>query len=283
MSVVRYLLFPFCFAVLSQFVNGQDALSITNQMFSTVKSVKTLQYNFESKERLLKGKFHIEKSTFKINIVPFKFYVYQHAPKNGLQCIYISGKNNGKARVNPNAFPWVNLSLDPEGDLMLEDRHHSIFDAGFFYTSSLIEYLLTKYQNQKESLIKYIGTVKLQEAECYYLVFNNPNYKLITYVTQAGETPISIAKKNHLNFYSILENNPSLKGLNAIKAGTRLMIPNDYASKMELFIHKDKFYPIFLKIYDNKGVYEEFSFQQVIINPVFKEMDFSEKNPAYKF
>jgi outer membrane lipoprotein-sorting protein len=283
MSFFKFFLLFVGLALLSE-VNGQDALSITNQMFATVKSIKTLQYNFESKERLMKGKIHTEKSSFKINISPYKFYVYQHAPKNGLQCLYVAGKNNGKAKVNPNSFPWVNLNLDPEGDLMLEDRHHSIFDAGFTYTASLIEYLLTKYQNQKQDMVKYNGVIKLMGTECYYLTFVNPNYKLTTYTTTSDkETPISIAKKLHLSFYAIIENNPSLKATSAIKTGTRLTVPNDYASKMELFIHKDKSYPVYLKIYDNKGVYEEFSFQQVVINPLFKDIDFLETNPAYKF
>lgn len=266
---------------LTQLSIGQDAISITNQMFAAIKSVKSLQYTFESKERLAQGKTHIEKSSFKISLSPLQIYIFQHYPKNGLQVLYNEGKNKGKAKINPNAFPWVNLNLDPEGDLMLQDRHHSIFDAGFTYTCSLLEYLLNKYQSQKEQLIKYSGVLKYQENECYYLIFNNPNYKLITYTVQQNETPLSIAKKNHLNFYSILENNKSLKATEIIKPGTKITIPNDYASRMELFISKTMYYPIYLKIFDNKGVYEEFTFQQVVINPSFKEQDFSDK--TYKF
>jgi len=115
------------------------------------------------------------------------------------------------------------------------------------------------------------------------LIFTNPNYKLISYTTQKNETPLSIAKKNHINFYSILENNPSLKVTDVIKPGTKIVIPNDYASKMELFVSKEKYYPLYIKIYDNKGFYEEFTFQQVNINAVFKDLDFSETNPNYKF
>ncbi|HEY4787018.1 MAG TPA: DUF1571 domain-containing protein [Bacteroidales bacterium] len=279
----RSLLLFICLVIFRPFAECQDALAITQQMFSTVKSFKSVEYTFESRERLLHGKIHVEKSLFKINMSPFKIYVYQHIPKPGLQCLYVEGKNNGKVKVNPNSFPWVNLNLDPEGELILQDRHHSIFDAGFTYTASLLEYLLNKYQDQKGSIIKYSGIVKIQGEDCYYLIFTNPNYKLITYVTQANETPLSIAKKFHLNFYSILENNPSLKGLSSIKTGTKLIIPNDYASKMELLVNKEKLYPIYLKIFDDKGVYEEYNFLQVIINPQFKDSDFSEKNPSYKF
>ena len=283
MLSVKSLKISSCFFLFSLLVNGQDAVSITNQMFSTVKSIKSIQYTFESKERLLGGKVLEEKSNFKITTSPLQIYLYQYAPKNGLQCLYIAGQNSGKVKINPNAFPWVNLNLEPEGKLMLENRHHSLFDAGFTYTISLLEYLVNKYQTQKDPLIKYNGILKLQGVDCYYLTFINPNYKLVTYVTQANETPVSIAKKNHLNFYSIIDNNPSLKPTEVIKTGTKLLIPNDYASKMELLVHKDKFYPVHIKVFDNKGVYEEFYFKQVIINPSFTETDFSEKNPAYKF
>ncbi|MDP4207864.1 MAG: DUF1571 domain-containing protein [Bacteroidota bacterium] len=273
------------FAILSLLpfnVFGQNAVFLTRQMFSTVKSLKTLQFSFESKERL-KKELHIERSSFKLSIHPFKVYIYQHFPKNGIECLYVSGKNNEKVKVRPNAFPWVNLNLDPEGELVLQGRHHSFFDSGFGYTVSLLEYLLNKYESQSSKVIECIGVEKYQGIECYHLVFNHPAYRMVTYVTQSDETPLSIAQKLHLNFYSILENNAQLKGIGTIKAGTRLIVPNDYASKMDMYVHKDKFYPVHLKIYDAKGLFEEYTFTQVVLNPTFKDIDFSDKNPAYKF
>ena len=83
---IKKITLPFILLILfSICIYGQDGISITNQMFATVKSVKTLQYTFDSKERLSNGKIHIEKSTFKINTSPLKIYLYQHAPKKGLQ------------------------------------------------------------------------------------------------------------------------------------------------------------------------------------------------------
>jgi hypothetical protein len=264
-------------------VMGQDALNITQQLISNVTSLKTLQFTLESKERLMKGKFHIENSSFKINESPFKVYIYQHSPKEGLQCLFVSDKNNDKVRINPNSFPWVNLNLEPENELMLQDRHHTIFDGGFSYTISLLDYLLKKYQAQKENLVVLNGIEKIRGIDCYHLTFSNSNYRLTLYTVQSKETPLSIAKKLHLNFYSILENNPSLKVTSVIKSGTKIIVPNDYASKMEFYIHKDKMYPVYLKVFDNKGLYEEYTFTQVILDPVFKDVDFSDKNPAYKF
>ena len=87
---------------------GQDATSVTQKMLSTVKSMRTLEYTSDLKERV-KGKTVAEKGTFKLNINPFKIYVYQIDPKKGLECLYVTGQNGGKIKVNPNSFPGLIL------------------------------------------------------------------------------------------------------------------------------------------------------------------------------
>jgi hypothetical protein len=261
---------------------AQDPYTVTQKMFETVKSFKTLQYSFDLKERYY-GKIINEKSNFKIQINPLKIYLYQISPNAGVECLFIAGKNDNKLKVNPNSFPWVNLNLDPEGTIALEKHHHSIYDGGFIYTTSVIEYLLNKYKQQYPNLITSNGIVKMAGVECYHFTFVNSGYRLINYTVRDNETPLSIAKKMRINYYSILDNNPSVKGIGVIKPGTLITIPNDYASKMELYIHKEKFYPVHLKIFDHKGLYEEYTFSNVIINPKFTDLDFSENNPAYNF
>jgi outer membrane lipoprotein-sorting protein len=71
--------------------------------------------------------------------------------------------------------------------------------------------------------------------------------------------------------------------LGVIKPGTKITIPNDYAAKMEMYIHKDLYYPVYLKIYDHKGLFEEYTFTNVELNPLFKDIEFSAKNPGYGF
>jgi len=261
---------------------SQDALTITREMFSTVKALKTVQFNFDSNSRI-EGKMYNEVTSFKINVNPFKAYIYQNFPKKGIEGIYISGENGGKMKINPNSFPWVSLNLDPEGELLLENQHHPIYNAGFTYTASILEDLINKYQSQTSKMMSFNGVVKFHGQDCYFITLTNPNYKLTLYNTLANETPISIAKKLKINFYSILENNPGNKASSVFKPGTRLVVPNDYASKMELYVHTTQHYPVYLKIYDNKGLFEEFTFLNVQLNPPFRNIDFSYKNPAYKF
>ena len=261
---------------------GQDAGQITRDMFSMVKSIKYLRYNCESNERVW-GKMKFENSDFKLSVQPFKIYVFQNVPRKGVECLYVTGVNGGKAKVNPNAFPWISLNLGVENDIMLEDRHHSIFDAGFLYTASLLEILLNKYTAQLDKCLLFNGIEKVSGSECYHLTFSNPNYKLTLYTTAQNETPVSIAKKLHINFYSIIENNKGLTPSGVIKPNTRLIVSNDYASKMEVYVHKEKMYPVHIKVYDAKGLFEEYKFLRVEINPTLLDIDFSATNPKYKF
>jgi len=283
LSVIRYLISIFS---LNLFFLGytfaQDPLSLTKQMFNKVHSIKTLQFRFESRERV-NGVLQKEIMYFKLNTNPLKIYLNQDFPNRGLQILYDDDKNGGKARVNPGGFPWVTLTLNPESDLMLENRHHSIYDSGFGYSISVIEYLMEKYSSQTSKLLTFNDIETIHGIECYSITFNNPNYRNVLYTAQADDTPLSIAKKLHINFYSIIENNSGLKPTTKIKAGTKLIVPNDYALRMEMFIHKTLLYPVLLEVFDNKGLFEEFLFRYVKINPPFKDIDFSEDNPSYKF
>lgn len=277
----RLLLFStFLFLLLPAF--AQDPNAILNEMFKSVKAIKGITFTIDSKERIA-GKLHEEVISFKINISPFKEYIYQIQPKTGLQILYVTGANDGKAKINPAAFPWVILNLHPEGDLMLENHHHSIFDAGYIYTTSILEFLLQKYAAQKSNVVVLNGIVRMEGLECYHLTFTNPNYRLTLYTSIAGDTPMKIAKKLHIDNYSIIENNAGLKPNTNIKPGTKLILPNDYASKMELYISKTNMIPVYLKIFDSKGLFEEFTFKNIVVNPVFTDIDFSDKNPNYKF
>lgn len=260
----------------------QNASVILHDMLTTIKATKTIQLNIESKERIY-GKMHNEETSLKINTSPLKVYVMQIYSKKKVEGLYVTGENEGKVIINPGTFPWVSLNLDPDGELMLDNRHHPIYHAGFGYTASILEDLLNKYPTDAIKMIKYNGIEKIKGQACYHLTLLNPSFKLTLYNTQTDETPISIAKKLKISFYSILENNPRNKINTKFKLGTRIIVPSDYASRMELYIHTTLHYPVCVKVFDNKGFFEEFTFTNVILNPTFKSIDFSIKNPAYNF
>lgn len=263
-------------------VMAQSGVELANKMIAKVKSLKTLQCTFEAQERIL-GKMSSERNNFKINISPFKAYLKQDYPEKGLEGLFITGENDNKTKINPNAFPWVTLNLDPEGELVMKNHHHPIFHAGFSYVAEVLDMLIKKYQAKTDNLIVNKGTMVYQGQEVIVLDCNNPFYKIQTIKISKPETPYELGKRLYINYYSILEENPGLKPFNDIHAGQTIKVPTDYASKMIIYLHKTQHYPLYIKISDPKGVFEEYKFSNVIINPTFKPEDFSASNPKYKF
>lgn len=261
---------------------SQSGVDLANRMISKVKSLKTLQCTFEAQERIM-DKMISEKNNFKINIAPFKTYFKQEFPEKGLEGLYIAGVNSGKTKINPNAFPWVTLNLDPEGELMMKNHHHPIFHAGYGYVAEVLDMLIKKYQSKTDNLIVNKGTINYMGQEVIVLDCNNPFYKIQTIKITTPETPYALGKRLHINYFSILEENSGLKAFSEIPAGKTIKIPSDYASKMLIYLHKTQLYPVYIKISDPRGLFEEYKFTNVILNPVFKSEDFSAENPKYNF
>ena len=81
----------------------------------------------------------------------------------------------------------------------------------------------------------------------------------------------------------IYEINPQLRSFDDIEPGMKIKVPTDYAREIIVYIDKTRFVPIGLKVYDDKGLFEEYTYQNIVLNPVFSERDFSPSNPAYGF
>lgn len=274
--------FSFLFLSVATGVSAQSGVELANKMIAKVKSLKTLQCTFEAQERVM-GKTFSQKNDFKINLTPFKTYFKQEYPEKGLEGLYIVGENDNKVKISPNAFPWVTLNLDPEGDLMMKNHHHPISHAGFSYVAEVLEMLINKYQARTAQLIVNKGNITYLGQEVIVLDCTNPFYKIQTLTLNKPETPYSIGKRLHINYYSILEENQGLKAYSEIDAGKTIKIPSDYASKMLIYLHKTQLYPVYIKISDPRGMFEEYKFTNVILNPAYKTDDFSASNSKYKF
>lgn len=263
-------------------INAQSGIDLANKMISKVQSLRTIQFTFESQERIL-GKIYSEKTHFKISFLPLRTYLRQDYPEQGLEGLYITGENDNKTKINPNAFPWVTLNLDPEGELSMKNRHHPIFHAGYGYVAEVLDMLIKKYQSRTSNLILNKGSITYKGQEVIVLDCNNPFYKVQTLTLTKPESPFALGKRLHINYYSILEENPGLKAFTEIPAGKTIRIPSDYASKMLIYMHKTQLYPVYIKISDPRGVFEEYKFTDVILNPAFTAADFSADNPKYHF
>jgi outer membrane lipoprotein-sorting protein len=262
--------------------HAQTVTEIAKAVFAKTKTIKTLTYTMKKTERI-KGKQILQISSAKLNLNPLKVYLKQSFPKDGIEVLYVQGTNNNNALINPNGFPWFSVNLDPFGGTMRENQHHTLFNSGYDHVISILEHLYAKYNSQIESMTKIDGSVEWDGHHCWVISLNNPYFKYGNYTAQKGETLLTIAAKFKLSEHMILEKNPSVKSYNESLAGKTILIPNDYSSKMILYIDKVRMIPLVMKVYDNEGLYEHYEYTNVVINPVIKPEEFQSDYKDYHF
>lgn len=185
--------------------------------------------------------------------------------------------------VNPNGFPWVNVSLDPHCQQIRKDQHHSVFDTGYDLILDILEHLVHKYRMKADDIFKLIDVEQVNGKSCWVLLLDNPDFGFRSYTVREGETLISIADKFMLSEHMILEKNEEIDGYHDVEAGQVIQIPSDYCPRMILTIEQERMIPVVMKIYDQEGLYELYEFQDVKVNPVFKKEEFTRNCEDYGF
>lgn len=266
----------------STWLMGQNAYEITQNMFAQTKRIRTLTYTMKKHERI-KGAMIMQQSTVKLNMDPLKVYLIQDAPKQGIEVLYVNGTNSNQALINPNGFPWISINLDPYGSTMRTNQHHTLLNSGYDHVVGILEYLFQKHEAEIQSMIKTEGSVVWDKQACWAITLTNPHFKYVSYTVQKGETVISIANKFHLSEHMIVEKNPGIDSYTDITAGQVILIPSDYSSKMTLYIDKVRHIPLVMKVYDDKGLYEQYEYTNVSLNPTLKAEEFSRDYKDYNF
>ena len=180
-------------------------------------------------------------------------------------------------------FPWFNLNLDPYGSLMRKDQHHTVFDSGFDLMSSILHRELAQIGNDTASHIFYKGIVTWQERPAFHIEMANPDFKYSTYHVQLGEDLNSIANKLNVNEYAILELNKDVDFYDDISPGQELQVPSSYAKKMVLYIDQEYMLPLVIKVFDGKGLYEQYAYKKFSLNPKFDKEEFTSDFNDYGF
>lgn len=259
--------------------DGAATKELLVKMVHSIKDVQGLKYSLKITERGKKGYNHYE-SSVKLNRKPRKLYIYI----KGIEVLWTTGTNNGKAYVKPNSFPYINLSLDPMGNLMRQDQHHTINEMGFDYFGGIIEYCILKFGDKLEQSVKFEGEEKYNNRMCYKVTINNKDFAQTTYTVGASENITSIARKLFVSEYMIVEMNPKLKDyFDLLTPGQVIKVPNWYAKTVVMYI--DKFYhlPIGVQVYDDKSLFEEYNYFFLQVNPKFEENEFTKDYKDYKF
>lgn len=252
---------------------------IVFKMIKSIDEVERLKYSLKITERGKKGYNHYE-SSVKLNRKPRKIYLYI----KGIELLWVNGWNGNKAYVKPNSFPFVNLSLDSLGFLMRQDQHHTINEMGFDYFGSVVEYIALKVSDKFDQYFKYEGEERYNNRPCYKIVIDNKDFGYETYTVGNNESITSIARKLHISEYMILEVNPKLNDyFDILKKGQTLKVPNAYAKHVTLYIDQLYYLPVGVKVLDDKGLYEQYDYHFLQVNPKLEDAEFTKDYKDYKF
>jgi outer membrane lipoprotein-sorting protein len=255
------------------------AKEIIYKMVKSIEDVERLKYSLKITERGKKGYNHYE-SSVKLNKKPRKIYLYI----KGIELLWVNGWNHNKAYVKPNSFPFMNLSLDPLGFLMRQDQHHTINEMGFDYFGSVVEYMALKVNDKFDHYFKLEGEERYNNRPCYKIIIDNKDFGYENYTVGEHESITTIARKLHISEYMILEVNPKLNDyFDILKKGQVLKVPNAYAKNVTLYIDQLYFLPIGVKILDDKGLYEEYDYHYLQVNPKIEDAEFTKDYKDYKF
>ncbi len=260
----------------------KEELSCKDIVLKAVKSideVKSLKYHLKITERGKKG-FNYYESAVKFQKKPRKIYLYI----KGIEVLWVEGKNKGKALVKPNSFPYFNLNLDPLGDLMRQDQHHSLNELGYDYFGSIIAYSVQKIGGKFDEYFTLDGEEKVNGRMCYKVIINNKDFSYTDYKVGENESITSIARKLHICEYMIVERNKKFKDyFDILKPGEIIKVPTWYCKKVEMYIDKFYFLPISMKIEDDKGLFEEYNYMFLQVNPKIEDAEFTKDYKDYKF
>lgn len=259
----------------------QQAVDILNQALKANESVDRIYMTMRVKERI-DGEYIRKKFDLKIDYKPFRVYARQYYPGENLEAIYPDEDKNPKMLVNWNNIPFAQIRIDPLSRFVRKNTHHSVNKAGFNFMVLVIEHLLEKYSD-RNSVWQYAGEVKYDKIHCYKLIFTSPDFHYFTYTIKEGETLEDLTNKYKICDYMILEHNPEIKYISDIKPGTKLKLPSDYAKQIIIYLEKERVIPIGVKVYDEKGLFEDYLYKNIKINPIIKKLDFDSNNPDYGF
>ena len=211
---------------------------------------------------------------------PYGLYLNQRFPKEGVEILVRSKEE--KPLVNPNAFPWFNLNLDPYGPLMRRNQHHTVFDSGFDLLMNTLKTELDA-MGDNNSNMRYNGIVEWDGRPAHEIEVLYPDYGKKLYKVMMGEDLNSIGRKLNVNEYSILELNKDIDFYDDVKPGDEIMVPSSYAKRMVLLIDVDYMLPMVTRVYDDKGLYEQYAYRKFVLNPQFEPDEFKSSYDGYGF
>lgn len=257
-----------------------EAKEILIKMINQINHTKSLSYKFKKYERMQDG-FSSAEQDVKLLTEPMKAHIYVHKPHKGTVATWSANENNGDLQVTPGWMPFVKLNLSPQSDEVRKNNHQSIHKLGFDFVATIISNSLQKHASSLSEVLQYAGVVNINKRDCHKIIIEFRDYKYYSYTLKANETLLTIADRFRVNEYMLLLNNPHIKSISEVKPGIKINIPNEYAKRTELYIDKENMMPIVQRMYDEKGLFEQYEFLNLTFNPALKEDIFVATSGAF--
>lgn len=252
---------------------------LITKMLDSIEHVKSATYTLHAAERV-KGKILRASSKIKLHVNPRQLYFKNN---NGVEVLYNELTDKEEALVNPNAFPYINLKLDPYRSIMRNNQHHSIFELGFHHIGGILQNAVKQSDVNFDKWFTYMGVINFNNKECHKIYFEYPDFKYVKYTVRKKENVRSIAQKLGVGEYRILQSNANISFTDYIKEGRVLLVPNVYASKTLMYIDKELNLPVYIKAFDDQGFYESYEFYDLKVNISFVPKEFEKSFSGYNF
>ncbi|MDO7851934.1 DUF1571 domain-containing protein [Hymenobacter convexus] len=250
---------------------------LTARMSAAIEGLKTLRCTVKAQERI-GANINQARSIMKLTYKPLRIYIKN---QKGVEVLYLQGQNGGDAWVYPASFPYVTLSLDPNGKLMRSNQHHTALQAGFGTISDLLRTTGLRQDNSYSKSFRYVGDTTLQGRISYVLRSDFPQFRYVSYKAGKNETIESVAERFGCGTYRIITRNDLTIG-EKIPEGKVLQVPNAYGRRTVLCVDPKTYLPILVQVNDDKGLFEKFEFLDVVPNQNIPLEEFSKDYKDYK-
>ncbi len=250
---------------------------LTSRMSTAIEGLKFLRCTVKAQERI-EGSIHQARSIMKLTYKPLRIYIKN---QKGVEVLWLAGQNNGDAWVYPAAFPYVTLSLDPNGKLMRANQHHTALQAGFGTISDLLRTTGLRQDNAYSRSFRYVGDTTLQGRTNHVLRSDFPQFRYVSYKAGKNETIGTVAERFGCGEFRIIERNDLTIG-EKIPEGKVLQVPNAYGRKTILCVDPKTYLPTMVQVNDDKGLFEKFEFLDVVPNQPIPLEEFTKDYKGYK-
>ena len=257
--------------------------TIILKMLDSIDAHNQIRFEMYRSERNQDGEYIEGKFNSKLQNKPYKIYAKMESPRKGAEILYKSGENENKALVNPNFFPYISLSFEPNGSLLKSDGHHNIKEAGFTLFSKMFKTHIRNYGEAFYDLITYEGKFIWNERKCHKIIIEYSDYREAKYSSNGNENLYDIAEKKMINVAKLRFLNPQINETKKLEKGQVVFTTSLYSKKSVLYIDQENYFPIYQLIYDENGLFEKYIYTKLILNKEIQPEEFNRDYKDYNF